>query len=97
MDFNSFKKSVNDEYPSPGVNGLLKAMWYTANNEWNAAHRIAQENDSIYGSWVHAYLHREEGDTGNASYWYAQAGKMMPETSLESEWDEITKELIEKL
>jgi hypothetical protein len=73
----------------------LKALWADANGDWHAAHQLAQDANSKAGDWVHAYLHRKEGDHGNASYWYRRAGKSMPEVSLEAEWAQIARQLLE--
>jgi len=83
--------SVPDDIPS-----LLQALLLIAAGDWDGAHSIAQDDYSRDGSWVHAYLHREEGDLGNASYWYSSASKTMPDMSLEEEWDYIAMALIEK-
>jgi hypothetical protein len=64
--------------------------------DWDSAHRLAQNEPSRDGSWVHAYLHRVEGDLGNASYWYHNAGKRMPDNSLDEEWEYIAMTLAEK-
>jgi hypothetical protein len=53
----------------------LRALWYAAHDDWNEAHRLVQGDPSSECAWVHAYLHRVEGDLGNARYWYQQAGK----------------------
>ena len=74
---------------------LLQALLLEAAGDWDNAHRIAQNDPSENGSWVHAYLHRVEGDLGNASYWYRSAGKRMPEFSLEEEWEYIAMALAE--
>ncbi len=68
---------------------LLKALELDANGEWDASHRIVQQYYSREACWIHAYLHRKEGDPGNAGYWYARANKSMPQHSLEEEWKEI--------
>jgi hypothetical protein len=75
---------------------LLQAMWYDHQGNWEASHNIAQEINSREGSWVHAYLHRKEGDQSNAMYWYHLAGKNMPSITLEKEWEEIVKALLER-
>jgi len=75
---------------------LLQALLLDAAGDWDNAHRIAQDDYSQDGSWVHAYLHREEGDLGNASYWYRSAGKKIPRMSLEEEWEYIAMALIKK-
>lgn len=64
-------------------------MWYDGKDNWEEAHNLAQDIHTTEGSWVHAYLHRKEGDLGNASYWYHRAGRTMPTLSLEKEWEEI--------
>lgn len=68
---------------------LLQALLLESSGDWDSAHKIAQNDPSTYGSWVHAYLHRVEGDLGNASYWYHNAAKRMPELSLAEEWEYI--------
>ena len=68
---------------------LLKALQFDANGDWDASHRIVQQYFSAEACWIHAYLHRKEGDLGNAGYWYARANKIIPEQSLEEEWKVI--------
>lgn len=76
------------------ISPLLQALLLDAAGDWNSAHSIAQNELTGEGSWVHAYLHRKEGDLGNASYWYNSAGKKMPDSSLEEEWEFIVKTLL---
>jgi len=73
---------------------LLKALLHDAAGDWDSAHRIAQEEFTPEGSWVHAYLHRVEGDLSNAAYWYHNAGRNKPDRSLEEEWKDIAMNLI---
>ncbi|MEM7407536.1 MAG: hypothetical protein AAF458_19750 [Pseudomonadota bacterium] len=73
---------------------LLKAMWLAERGHWEAAHTLAQEDDSETGAWVHAYLHRVEGDLDNAGYWYGRAGRRRCDSELELEWEEIVDALI---
>jgi hypothetical protein len=75
---------------------LLQALLLEAAGDWESAHRIAQNEPSHFGSWVHAYLHRVEGDLANASYWYRSADKKVPEISLDEEWEYIAMALLEK-
>jgi len=75
---------------------LLQALLLDASGDWDGAHSIAQNDSSSDGSWVHAYLHRKEGDLANASYWYRSAGKSMPKISLEEEWEYIAMDLLKK-
>ena len=71
MTCEEFKKSLSDTSP-PAVPALLLALWHDARGDWDRAHALAQEVDDAPGAWVHAYLHRKEGDLGNAGYWYSQ-------------------------
>ena len=96
MTLEEFKSSLNNPDPPNGLTPLLKALWYDGKNNWEMAHNITQDINSNEGSWVHAYLHRKEGDLGNASYWYNRAGRKMPNVSLEKEWEDIVVEFIKK-
>jgi hypothetical protein len=73
---------------------LLAALWWEAREEWSKAHEIAQDVDSADGAWVHAYLHRKEGDAWNAGYWYRQAGRPHCQLSHDEEWAEIARQLL---
>ena len=75
---------------------LLQALLLESAGDWESAHRIAQNEPSNDGSGVHAYLHRVEGDLGNASYWYRSAGRTLPELSQDEEWEYIAMALLEK-
>ena len=72
----------------------LQALWYDAQGDWHRAHELAQNAGSSEGDWVHAYLHRKEGDEGNARYWYNQAGRVKSSATLQEEWVEIALELL---
>jgi hypothetical protein len=76
-----------------GLPPLLAALWWDARGDWDRAHRLAQEVGTAEGAWVHAYLHRREGDLPNADYWYRRAGRRRPDRSLEQEWAEIAAAL----
>ena len=89
MTFEQFKSSLQDDAPPDDVSLALQAMWHDANGHWDQAHNAAQEQDDATGAWVHAYLHRVEGDEFNAGYWYRRANKPHAKTSLAEEWDEI--------
>ena len=83
--------SVPEDIPS-----LLQALLLDAAGDWESAHNLAQNDPGKDGSWVHAYLHRVEGDTSNAGYWYRSAGKKIPELSLLEEWEYIAMALLKK-
>lgn len=94
MTLDEFKSSLGDASPDPQLSTLLQAMWWDGKGDWDQAHNIAQEVGSRDGSWVHAYLHRKEGDIGNASYWYLRAHRPVCAGSLEEEWEQIVGELL---
>ena len=76
------------------LEGVLLALWWDAQGDWNRAHEIAQDIETPDGSWVHAYLHRREGDEGNAGYWYRRAGRRAASGSFEAEWVQIVQALL---
>ena len=75
---------------------LLQALWQDAHGDWQSAHELAQEIETPDGAWVHAYLHRKEGDEFNANYWYRRAGRPVGRAGLGEEWDFIVTELLQK-
>src|SRR6188768_4450042 len=90
------RSAVSDASPPAGLSTPARALWLAKAGQWDAAHDLCQEINGAAGSWIHAYLHREEGDASNAAYWYARAGKPMPtpNVSLADEWIAIADELI---
>jgi hypothetical protein len=94
MRIEEFIASSRDAHPPGGLAPLLLALWHDRKGDWDAAHRVAQEVGTRDGAWVHAYLHREEGDLGNARYWYDRAGRKPSEAPLEDEWREIVAALL---
>ena len=93
--FADFEKSALAGANVPaGLSEPLRAMWHAKAGQWEPAHEIAQEIKTPTGSWIHAFLHREEGDLSNANYWYRRAGKVMPSNlSIAEEWPLISREL----
>jgi hypothetical protein len=94
MDLTEFRKSLTGKNPPPSVSPYLEALWYDANNNWEEAHKVVQDLHDKTAAWVHAYLHRKEGDIGNADYWYTRAERKRPAFSLDQEWDSIVDELL---
>ncbi len=94
MDLNTFTASLSDEAPPAGLSYALQALWHDARDDWDEAHRLAQEQDDPDGAWVHAYLHRKEGDPSNAAYWYRRAGRPVSALALDEEWREIAGALL---
>ncbi len=89
MDIDDFKSSLELNAPPEAADRMLQAMWHQAKGDWDKAHKLAQGQGDQTGAWVHAYLHRVEGDQSNAGYWYRRAGKPHASLSLQDEWDEI--------
>ena len=94
MSIESFISSLSKERPPAGSSPLLQALWHDGKNNWQKAHEIAQDIETSDGSWIHAYLHRKEGDSSNAAYWYRRAGKPLPDVSLDTEWKQIVSALL---
>lgn len=91
-----YQSAANDPVPPTGISSTAKALWFARAGKWDASHDLCQEIPGIAGSWIHAWLHREEGDLGNAGYWYSRTGKTMPpkNMTLEQEWLVIAAELV---
>ncbi|HEV8287013.1 MAG TPA: hypothetical protein VGQ09_22035 [Chitinophagaceae bacterium] len=94
MTFKEFQKFLSAPTPPNNLSAYLQSLWYDANGDWNKAHTIIQDIEDKTAAWIHAYLHRKEGDIGNADYWYKRAGKNRPDLSLQEEWKTIVKELL---
>ncbi len=95
MNFEEFKDSTSRDTPPENLSELLLALWYERKGDWDKAHDIVQDAHTGDASWIHAYLHRREGDQGNAAYWYQRAGRKVPKVSMEEEWEELVKALLE--
>jgi hypothetical protein len=89
MNSKVFKASLTLESPDPALSTILKSLWYDANGDWKTAHDLVDQLSGKDAAWVHAYLHRKEGDSWNADYWYARAKKTRPSISLEEEWERL--------
>ncbi|HYG19143.1 MAG TPA: hypothetical protein VD816_09440 [Ohtaekwangia sp.] len=94
MTADDLKQTLSQTSPPSGINILAQALWHDAKGDWDRAHDLAQDVHTDDGSWVHAYLHRKEGDAGNAAYWYHRAGKPVSRKSLDDEWTEIVSSLL---
>ena len=95
MDYRTCKASINHDAPPEGIERALQALWHQAKGDWHEAHRLAQAQDNQTGAWVHAYLHRVEGNNGNAGHWYSRAGKSHSSAPLNEEWEEIVSALLQ--
>jgi hypothetical protein len=94
MTTDEFKASTQQPQPPAGLSPPLLALWHDARDDWDNAHRVAQDIDTETGAWIHAYLHRKEGDLANAGYWYRRARRPAATGSLEAEWREIAGALL---
>jgi hypothetical protein len=94
MNIEEFRKTMSGDKPLSSWSPLLRALWHDGKDQWEDAHNIAQDIHSTDGSWIHAYLHRKEGDNGNAAYWYHRAGKKLPTCSLSEEWEQLVSHFL---
>jgi len=87
MDLQEFTQSTTRKTPQSDLPPMLLALWHLRKGDWDRAHAIVQEReDESSSAWVHAHLHRVEGDLSNAGYWYRRAGMKSARTELEEEW-----------
>lgn len=94
MTLDEFRASLTAGSPPSGLTAPLEALWHDAKGDWTRAHNVAQQVESDDGAWVHAYLHRKEGDLGNARYWYQRAGRPEASGSLDDELAAIVTALL---
>ena len=94
MTYSEFLVLCESEAGLEGLSGPLTSLCIEKNGDWDAAHTLVQGIPSREGSWVHAYLHRKEGDLANAGYWYRRAERSMPGVGLDEEWEAIVRELL---
>ncbi len=96
MTPDEFAATLDNPTPPPDLDPALVALWHDGHGDWDAAHRVAQDIDDETGSWIHAYLHRKEGDISNAGYWYRRAGRPAAHGSLDEEWRTIVEALLSR-
>lgn len=94
MDSAQFHASLAQATPPAAMQPLLQALWHDAKGDWARAHELVQEQHGAAAARIHAYLHRKEGDTANAKYWYGRAGARRPDCDLEAEWRELVDWLL---
>jgi hypothetical protein len=87
----AFINSLSADNPPAHLSPILKSLWYDAKGDWKKAHDFVDQQPGVDAAWVHAYLHRKEGDVWNADYWYARAKKTRPTISLQSEWESLVE------
>jgi hypothetical protein len=94
MTLDDFKRSLSETSPPEGLDLYLESLWHDAHGHWHKAHNLIQDKDDRRANSIHAYLHRKEGDLGNATYWYHRAGISMPKHSLEEEWCDLVSQFL---
>jgi hypothetical protein len=94
MSPSAFKRSLSNKCPAAELSPALQALWWAGKDHWDKAHNIVMDEGDADSAWVHAYLHRVEGDLDNARYWYRQARRKMERGALAAEWAEIAAALL---
>lgn len=94
MTYEEFRASIAKSDPPAGLTRIQRALWEDAKGNWSRAHELVQDDASTEAEWVHAYLHRKEGDLGNASYWYNRCGRPVCTDALEKEWERIVRAVL---
>ena len=94
MTLQQLRDSLRLDHPPKQLGFALTGLWWDANGDWTKAHESAQQDEAPAGAWVHAYLHRKEGDSSNAAYWYQRAAKPVATISLDEEWTAIAGSLL---
>ena len=94
MNTSEFEDSLTQPEPPAGLPPLVEALWWEAHGDWERAHTMTQEIETAQAALVHAYLHRREGDLGNAAYWYRRAGRPVTREPFEVERRELVGELL---
>ncbi len=84
-----FKESLRSDQPADTFSAQLKSLWYDGKGDWHQAHAEVDHLNDRDSAWVHAYLHRKEGDIWNADYWYNKARQTRPALSLQEEWEQL--------
>lgn len=93
MTYDEFRGSLKNASAPDRIGPALQAMWLDARGDWEAAHRLVQDESTTEAAWVHAYLHRKEGDVANAGYWYRRCSKPACDDPLQAEWESIVRAL----
>ena len=96
LNINDFKASLDQEAPSPDMSGALKALWHQAKGDWKNAHQLVRADGNADGMWVHAYLHRVQGNELRAGKLYRHAERLASSVPLEQEWEEIVSALLNR-
>ncbi|TVR59871.1 MAG: hypothetical protein EA426_05940 [Spirochaetaceae bacterium] len=94
MTREEFTATLEQAEPPASLSDALRALWLDKKSDWKRSHGVVQDMPGKTGSRIHAYLHRKEGDLGNAQYWYSKAGATMPSGTLDEEWEFLVDEVV---
>ena len=94
MTVTELRASLSEDSPPEGLSLPLQALWFAARGDWERAHSTVQDDPSAEAAWVHAHLHKQEGDQSNARYWYARSIRNTMKLTLKEEWEEIVQTLL---
>ncbi len=94
MTLDEFRQSLTATQPPSGLTDALTGLWWDARGDWKKAHESVQRDEGAEGAWVHAHLHRKEGDQNNAAYWYSRARQPVCREPLDEEWVSIVRVLL---
>lgn len=94
MTRQAFNESLAHPAPPADFSPIQKAVWYSTRGDWETAHTLVQSLETDDAAWIHAWLHRKEGDSGNAGYWYTRARRPAATDSLDDELARIADELV---
>ena len=94
MNFEDFVQSLTKEQPPVTLSVYMQSLWWEGKGDWEKSHQLIQDLPDKKAAWIHAYLHRKEGDIWNADSWYNRAGKKRPACSLQEEWALLAEEML---
>ena len=94
MTLDQFKLTLPNAAPPVGIAGPLQGLWWAAKGDWDKAHKLVQDDSGPDAAWVHAYLHRVEGDLPNAGYWYRSANRPVARGPLDEEWTALVADFL---
>jgi hypothetical protein len=94
MTLAEFRRTLSKSKPPADLAPALAALWWAGKDDWDQAHKIVMDEGGKDCAWVHAYLHRVEGDPGNARYWYGQAQRPVPTKPLAAEWNAVVEAML---
>jgi hypothetical protein len=96
MEIDEFIETVDRKIKPDNLSLELQTLWFAAAGDWENAHQLIQDEPGADAALLHAYLHRVEGDAGNAAYWYRRAGETLPKLAFEEEWKLLVARFLKK-